>query len=99
MRTPAGIVAFYVAAVITVLLIASAALALALFLTVPRTAEPLLPLPDNTWWFSYHDPPQGALPAPSGASAQPLPRRASRLPRRFEPSLSFVGAVRCFFRP
>jgi len=62
MRTPAGIVAFYVAAVITVLLIASAALALALFLTVPRTAEPLLPLPDNTWWFSYHDPPQGGSP-------------------------------------
>jgi hypothetical protein len=59
MRTPAGTVAFTVAAVITVLLIASAALALALFLTVPRAADPLLPLPDNAWWFIYHDQPQG----------------------------------------
>jgi len=58
MRTPAGTVAFYAAAVITVLLIASAALALAIFLTVPRTADPLLSLSDNTWWFTYHDPPE-----------------------------------------
>ena len=62
MRTPAGTVAFYAAAVITVLLIASAALALALFLSVPRTADPLLSLSDNTWWFIYHDPPQGGSP-------------------------------------
>jgi hypothetical protein len=63
MRTPAGAVAFNAAAVITLLLVASAALALALFLTVPRTAEPLLSLPDNTWWFIYHDPPQGGAPS------------------------------------
>jgi hypothetical protein len=62
MRTPAGTVAFYAAAVITVLLIASAALALALFLSVPRAADPLLSLSDNTWWFIYHDPPEGGSP-------------------------------------
>jgi hypothetical protein len=62
MRTPAGTVAFYVAAVITVLLIASAALALVFFLADPRTAEPLLSLPDNTWWFIYHDQLQGSSP-------------------------------------
>jgi len=62
MRTPAGTVAFYAAAVITVLLIASAALALAFFLSVPRTADPLLTLSDNTWWFIYHEPPEGGSP-------------------------------------
>jgi len=62
MRTPAGTVAFYAAAVITILLIASAALALALFLSVPHTADPLLSLSDNTWWFIYHDPPEGGSP-------------------------------------
>jgi hypothetical protein len=62
MRTPAGTVAFYAAAAITVLLIASAALALVLFLTMPRAADPLLPLPDNTWWFIYHDQPAGGSP-------------------------------------
>ncbi len=50
------------AAVITVLFIAGAALALALFLSVPRAAVPLLPLPDNTWWFIYHDQPEGGSP-------------------------------------
>lgn len=62
MRTPSGTVAFYTASVITLLLMAAAAVALALFLTVPRSAESLLSLPDNAWWFVYHDQPAGGSP-------------------------------------
>jgi hypothetical protein len=59
MRTPVGTVAFSIAAAVTLLLVASSILALALFLTTPHAADPLRSLPDNPWWFVYHDPPNG----------------------------------------
>jgi hypothetical protein len=57
MRSPAGIVAFYGSAAVAVLLVLVAALALAMFVAMPRAADPLRDLPQNPWWFIYHDPP------------------------------------------
>jgi uncharacterized membrane protein (Fun14 family) len=56
MRTPAGIVAFYASTAVALLLFIAAALALALFVAMPRAADPLRALPQNPWWFVYHDP-------------------------------------------
>jgi hypothetical protein len=56
MRTPAGIVAFYASTAVAALLIIAAAVALALFVAMPRAADPLQGLPRNPWWFAYHDP-------------------------------------------
>jgi hypothetical protein len=62
MRTPAGIVAFYASTAVAALLIIAAALALGLFVAMPRAADPLQGLPQNPWWFVYHE------PAPESAS-------------------------------
>jgi hypothetical protein len=53
MRTPAGTVAFYASTAVAILLIVAAAVALALFVAMPRAAEPLRALPQNSWWFVY----------------------------------------------
>jgi hypothetical protein len=59
MRTSAGTVAFTVAVAISVLLLATAALALGFFIARPMAVPPLRTLPDNIWWFLYGDAPQG----------------------------------------
>jgi hypothetical protein len=56
MRTPAGIVAFYASTAMALLLIIVAALAAALFIAMPRAADPLQALTQNPWWFQYNDP-------------------------------------------
>jgi hypothetical protein len=58
MRIPAGPVAFFAAAAVTVLLIAGASFGLALLVATPGTAEPLRSLPDNPWWFMYREAPK-----------------------------------------
>ena len=63
MRTPAGIVAFYVSTAVAALLIVAAALALALFVAMPRAADQLQALQQNPWWFVYNDPSTGSLPS------------------------------------
>jgi len=63
MRTPAGIVAFYASTALAAIMILAAALALALFVAMPRVADPLRDLPQNPWWFAYRDPAPQTTPA------------------------------------
>lgn len=53
MRPSAGIVTFFTAFLVVLLLAAGAALGLIVLLATPRLTDALRALPDNSWWFIY----------------------------------------------
>jgi hypothetical protein len=55
MRTNLGPAAFAAATILTILLMASAAVAIVLLLALPGALDPLRTLTDNTWWFRYRE--------------------------------------------
>lgn len=88
MRPALRTAAFFTTASLALLIAISAAALLAVFLTVPATAEKLAGLPDHPWWFVYEPAPQpdtgnGNSPSPLWSIAAGLAAAAIALPAVF----------------
>lgn len=55
MRLSAGTVTFFTASIVVFLLAAGAAVGLVVLLAMPGLKDALGALPDNAWWFIYHE--------------------------------------------